>query len=60
MDKNQQLNLLHYRANKLFEHIIRMIEDYPKYIFSDACEYNLKIYFQLLDKINLLKSHEVV
>ncbi len=55
MDNNQQLNLLYYRANKLFDHIIRMINDNDKYVFSEACECNLKIYFQLLDKINLLK-----
>lgn len=51
-DKNYKIYLLEYKANKIFNHIIKRIESNNKYIFSEACTYNLKLYFKYIEEKN--------
>jgi hypothetical protein len=40
------------KANNLINGIVSMIKDNNKYVFSDACSYNLDLYFKCINQIN--------
>lgn len=53
-DIEYQIKVLRRGANIIFDHMNKMINDNNKYVFSEACDKNLKLFLELDNKINLL------
>lgn len=56
IDKLYQINLYKRKANILFNHTMKMIDDNPKYIASAGCSQNLELYFKWINLIGELKK----
>jgi len=59
-EKNIKLKLLNKKLNNIFNHILLMIDSNSKYVFSEACEFNLKRYFNISNQINEIKKQNIL
>ena len=53
-----KIKVLTLKMDKIFDHITKLIDRDPEYLFTEACHLNMKIYFKTYDKINKLKLGE--
>jgi hypothetical protein len=56
-EKNSlEIKIYMQKMENIFNHVISMMEDNQKYVFSSACTSNLDLYFYYVNKINELRS----
>jgi len=53
-----KIKLYREKMENLFNHVLSMMENNPKYVFSGACSANLDLYFYYMDKIYKLKINQ--
>ena len=51
-----EIEILLFRAKNIISHIEQLCSDNKKYVLSEACNDNLKLYFSSIEKINELKK----
>lgn len=54
MELEMKMRLYKIERDRLIEHVTGMLRDNYKYVFSEACTENVRLYFSLQSKIHVI------